>query len=300
MYVVLGASGNTGSVVARKLLAKGEKVRAVGRDASKLSALARLGADVDVADLNDFAALTNIFTGAKGAYLLIPPQIHAEDFIATADSISTSIADAVRDSGVSHVVVLSSIGAQHAERTGPIVTLHRLEEKLKQVPKLSALFLRPAYFMENFMMMIPLVEAMGFFAGGIRGDLKMPMIATRDIGDYAADRLAALDFTALSTHEMLGQRDVSHDEAAGAIGAAIGKPKLSYQQFPAFLVEQGIKQLGIPKKTASLMTEMHEAGNEGLLNPQEPRSEQNTTPTSIEAFAQEEFAPAYQAKAASA
>src|SRR6476646_95749 len=102
MYVVLGASGNTGSVVARKLLAKGEKVRAVGRDATKLSALARLGADVDVADLDDFAALTNIFTGAKGLYLMIPPQIHAEDFIAAADSISTSIANAVRDSGVSH------------------------------------------------------------------------------------------------------------------------------------------------------------------------------------------------------
>jgi uncharacterized protein YbjT (DUF2867 family) len=300
MYVVLGASGNTGSVVARKLLAKGEKVRAVGRDATKLSALARLGADVDVAELNDPAALINILTGAKGAYLLIPPQIHAEDFIAATDAISTSIADAVRDSGVAHVVVLSSIGAQHAERTGPIVTLHRLEEKLKQVPQLSALFLRPAYFMENFMMMIPLVLAMGFFAGGIRGDLKMPMIATRDIGDYAADRLAALDFTGFSTLEMLGQREVSHDEAASAIGAAIGKPKLSYQKFPAFLVEQGLKQLGIPKKTASLMTEMHEAGNDGLLIPQEPRSEQNTTPTSIEAFAQEEFAPAYQAKGATA
>ena len=300
MYVVLGASGNTGSVVARKLLAKGEKVRAVGRDATKLSALARLGADVDVADLDDPAALTNIFTGAQGVYLMIPPQIHAEDFIAAADSISTSIATAVRDSGVSHVAALSSIGAQHAERTGPIVVLHRLEEKLKQVPQLSALFLRPAYFMENFMMMIPLVQAMGFFAGGIRGDLKMPMIATRDIGDYAADRLAALDFTGFSTREMLGQRDVSHDEAARAIGAAIGKVKLSYQKFPSFLVEQGIKQLGTPKKTASLMTEMHEAGNEGLLNPQEPRSEQNTTATSIEAFAQEEFAPAYQAKAATA
>src|SRR5215470_10838820 len=300
MYVVLGASGNTGSVVARKLLAKGEKVRAGGRDASKLSALARLGADVDPVDLTDTPALTNTFAGAKGAYVLIPPQIHADDFIVAAEAISTSIAEAVRSSGVSHVVALSSIGAEHGERTGPIVTVHRLEEKLKQVLQLSALFLRPAYFMENFMMMIPLVQAMGFFAGGIRGDLKMPMIATRDIAEYAANRLAALDFTGFSTQEMLGQRDVSHDEAAAAIGAAIGKPKLSYQKFPAFLVEQGIKQLGVPKKTASLMTEMHEAGNEGLLNPQEPRSENNTTPTSIEAFAKEVFAPAYKAKAATA
>src|SRR5262249_5129527 len=158
MYVVLGASGNTGSVVARKLLEKGEKVRAVGRDASKLSALARLGADVDPVDLHDSAALTNALAGTKGAYVLIPPQIHAEDFVAAADSISTAIATAIKDSGVSHVVALSSIGAQHAEHTGPIVTLHRLEEKLRQVPQLSAVFLRPAYFMENFMMMIPLVH----------------------------------------------------------------------------------------------------------------------------------------------
>jgi len=125
MHVVLGASGNTGSVAARKLLENGEKVRAVGRDASKLSALARLGADVDAVDLNDQAALTGVFAGAKSAYVLIPPQIHAEDFIAAADSISSAIATAVKESGVSHVVALSSIGAQHAERTGPIVTLHR-------------------------------------------------------------------------------------------------------------------------------------------------------------------------------
>src|SRR5215470_785463 len=285
MYVVLGASGNTGSVVAQKLLEKGEKVRAVGRDAAKLTALARLGADIEPVNLNDSTALTNVFAGAKGAYLLIPPQIHADDFVAAADAISTSIADSVKDSGLSHVVVLSSIGAQHAERTGPIITLHRLEEKLKQVPQLSALFLRPAYFMENFMMMIPLVQAMGFFAGGIRGDLKMPMIATRDIAGYAATRLRARDFAGFTTRELLGARDVSHEEAAAAIGAAIDKPRLAYQKFPAFLVEQGVRQLGLPKKTASLMSEMQEAANSGLLNPEEPRSELNTTPTTLETFA---------------
>jgi len=121
MYVVLGASGNTGSVVARRLLERGERARAIGRDASKLSALARLGADVDPVNLNDTVSLTTAFTGAKGAYVLIPPQIHAEDFISAADVISTSIADAVKDSGVSHVVALSSIGAQHPELITPLL-----------------------------------------------------------------------------------------------------------------------------------------------------------------------------------
>ena len=39
MHAIIGASGNTGSVVARKLLAHGEKVRVIGRDAKRLESL---------------------------------------------------------------------------------------------------------------------------------------------------------------------------------------------------------------------------------------------------------------------
>ena len=45
MYVILGATGNTGSVVAEKLLAKREKVRAVGRNKERLATLAKRGAE---------------------------------------------------------------------------------------------------------------------------------------------------------------------------------------------------------------------------------------------------------------
>ena len=300
MYVVMGASGHTGAVVAQELLEAGEPVRAVARDRAKLARLAERGAELCAADAGDARAMTEALTGAWGAYLMIPPQVTAPDFLAAAGVISAAITEAVKASGLSHVVVLSSIGAEHPEKTGPIVALHEFENRLRQVPGLSALFLRPAFFLENFLMMIPLVEAMGFFAGGIRGDLKMPMIATRDIGGYAATRLRARDFSGFTTRELLGARDVSHEEAAAAIGAAIDKPRLAYQKFPAFLVEQGVRQLGLPKKTASLMSEMQEAANSGLLNPEEPRSELNTTPTTLETFAREVFAPAYRAKAASA
>ncbi len=39
MYVVLGSSGNTGSIIANFLLSKGEKVRVVGRERGACSAL---------------------------------------------------------------------------------------------------------------------------------------------------------------------------------------------------------------------------------------------------------------------
>ena len=61
-----------------------------------------------------------------------------------------------------------------------------------------------------------------------------------------------------------------------------------------------MKQMGIPGKTASLMSEMNDAANDGLLKPLEQRSEKNTTATTIEVWAQEVFLPAYNAKAADA
>jgi uncharacterized protein YbjT (DUF2867 family) len=298
MYVVLGATGNTGSVAAKKLLERGEKVRVVGRDAYKLRQIAEFGAESVTADANDVAALTKAFEGATAAYVLLPPRAKDPELLASGDKMSTAITEAIRAAGVSHVVLLSSIGAQHPNKTGPIQALHTFEEKLKQIPNLNALFLRPGPFMENFLLLIPLVHSMGFLAGGIDHDVKMPMIATQDIGVVTADALQKRDFSGITTRELHGPRDISQDEAAAAIGAAIGKPKLSYKHFPAFLIEQGMKQMGIPGKTASLMSEMNEAANDGRLKPLEPRSEKNTTPTAVEDWAREVFAPAYNAKAA--
>jgi len=300
MIVVLGATGHTGSVVAKKLLETGEKVRVVGRDAYKLAQLTRLGAESATADATDARAMVRAFAGVEAGYVLLPPRAKDPELLASGDAMSTAIADAIQASGLSHVVLLSSIGAQHERKTGPIQALHTFEEKLKQVTKLNALFLRPGPFMENFLMLIPLVQSMGFLAGGIDGDLKLPMIATRDIGQAAADALSKLDFSGFSTRELQGERDLSYKTAAAAIGAAIGKAKLSYKKFPAFLLEQGIKQMGIPGKTAGLLSEMNEAANEGRLRPLEPRSQRNTTATSIEVWAKEVFAPAYNAKAAGA
>ena len=73
MYAIIGASGNTGNVIAQKLLAHGEKVRAIGRDATRLAGLVQKGAEAFVAGVTDVEALTQAFRGAKAVYLMIPP-----------------------------------------------------------------------------------------------------------------------------------------------------------------------------------------------------------------------------------
>ena len=300
MYVVLGATGNTGTAAVKALIAKGEKVRAVGRDAAKITRMFGDGAEAFGADVTDAAALTGAFSGATAAYVMIPPQVNAPDFLEMSNRISDAITRAVKASGLTHVVLLSSIGAQHSAKTGPIVGLHRFEANLVTVPGLNLLALRPVFFMENFLMAIGLIQSMGFVGNGIKGDMKIPMIAASDIGRYAAEALVARDFTRMQVRELLGPREYSQDDAARILGAEIGKPKLSYQRFPSFMVEQALKQMGLPGKTAALMSEMNEAMNEGLLNPQEARSESNTTPTTLEVFAKDVFRPAYNAKSAKA
>jgi len=300
MIVVVGATGHTGKATAEALLAANKKIRVVGRDAKKLEPLVQKGADAFVGNVEDAASMTKAFECATAAYLVLPEDISQEDLRAHQERVSDSFAAAVANARVPYVVNLSSIGAQHAEKTGPIVGLHNQEQKLNRIAGLKVLHLRAAYFMENLLMSIPPLRSLGTLPGGLKSDAPMPWIATKDIGEYAATRLAALNFSGSSTQELHGQRDIAMKEAASIVGPSIGKPKLGYMQVPFMMLEPALVQMGMPKKTAALLIEMWKSANAGLIVPLEQRSAKNTTPTTIESFVTEVFAPAYLAKTAGA
>ena len=300
MIAIVGATGHTGRPAAEALLAKGEKIRVVGREAKKLEPLVQKGAEAFVGNVEDAASMSKAFAGATAVYLVLPEDISNQDLRAHQELVSDSFAAAVEQAHVPYVVNLSSIGAQHAEKTGPIVGLHNLEQKLNRIVGLNVLHLRAAYFMENLLMSIPPMRTMGILPGGLTSDTPMPWIATKDIGAYAATRLAARDFSGTSTQELHGQRDISMKEAAPIVGSSIGKPKLGYMQVPFMMLEPALVQIGMPKKTAALLVEMWKGANAGLIVPLEQRSAKNTTPTTLESFVTEVFAPAYASMAAKA
>jgi uncharacterized protein YbjT (DUF2867 family) len=300
MYVVLGATGHTGSVIATSLLLKGERVRVVGRDASRLDRFVRKGAEAFAANVSDAAALTKAFTGARAAYLMLPPNMTSPDYRADQERESDAIAKAAKESGLHYAVHLSSFGAQVPEGTGPIAGLHSSEQKLNAISGLNVLHLRAGYFMENNLAAMGMIHTLGIFGHALLPDLKLPLIATRDIGDYAARRLLSLDFSGKQTGELLGERDLPMNEATAILARGIGKPDLRYVQFPYEEVQQVLTQTDVPSKTAAQFIEMYKAINEGVVRAQEPRSPENTTPTSFEKFVQDVFAPAYHGKAATA
>ena len=300
MYTVFGATGNIGSVITRILLDKGEKVRVVGRNAGKLQKYVQRGAEAFAGNVSDEAAMTQALTGVRAAFLMIPPNMASPDYRAEQERVGDSIAAAVKKSALQYAVNLSSFGAQAPTGTGPISGLHGVERKLNAIDKLNVLHLRAGYFLENHLSAINMIQMMGMIGGALKADLLMPQIATRDIGAFAAERLLKLDFNAKQTRELLGQRDLSMNEVAAVIGRAIGKPDLRYVQFPYVQVEQFLLQMGTPAKTASYFIEMFHGINDGIVVATEPRTAENTTPTSIDTFVKEVFVPAYQGKAVSA
>ncbi len=295
-YVILGATGNTGSIIADTLLLKGKKVRVVGRDAGRLQHFVGKGAEAFTADLSDAAALTKAFREARAAYLLLPPITSREN----QERESEAIAKAVTESGLRYAVYLSSYGAHVPEGTGPVTGLHSAEQKLNAVGALNVLHLRAAYFMENNLAAIDMIRGMGVFGHALLPDLKLPMIATPDVGNYAAQRLLDLDFSGKQTRELLGERDLSMAEATTIIARGIGKPDVRYQQFPYDQVQQVLEQMGMSPKKAAVYIEMFQAINAGVLAAQEPRSPENSTPTAFEKFVQDVFVPAYHGQAQTA
>jgi len=285
MIVITGATGNIGGRIAEKLLSMNWKIRCIARKAEKLEALSAKGAEVAAVDLLNTPALIRAFTGARSVFSMIPPNYHAPDFRAYQNKVGESIATAIETAGVAHVVNLSSQGGHLPDGTGPIKGLHDQEVRLNHLEgNHHVLHLRPTYFMENLLAFVEMIHSSDMAGSAIDGDLKFPMIATRDIATFAVERLLNKDFTGITVKDLLGQRDLSMNEATRIIGEKIGRPDLKYVRFSyGDTLKTLTGTMGFSPDVAGLFVEMCRAINERLLST--PRTVENTTETSFEEFA---------------
>lgn len=262
LYAIAGVSGNTGKAAAEALLAAGEKVRVIVRDAAKGEAWKARGAEVAVADLGDATSLAAALRGVDGAYLLLPPRV-APGFRAYQAATGAAVVAAVEQARPKHVVFLSSIGAQHTTGTGPIAGLYPVEQGLRAVngrhAEVHVTFLRAGYFMEN------IAGSFGGLAHGVLPgfspvDLPIDMIATVDIGRTAAGLLRE-GGQGVQVVQLGGPARTAAD-AAAALTTLLGKP-IQAVAAPVEAVVPTLTGYGMPQDLAELYQEMITGFNGG-------------------------------------
>lgn len=262
MYVITGATGNTGSVTAQRLLSAGKSVRVVVRDAARASSLAKQGADVFVAELHDQVALEKAFAGAEGVYLMSPPDMRPQDFIAERKLLTQQIVDTLVRSKVKHVVLLSSIAAHRDAGTGPIMTVHHAELQLRATG-LPVTFVRAGYFAENWAGVLPVAKQEGVLPAFFPIELPVPTVAARDIGVVAAQAL--LD-GARGTRiiELSGPKDVSAHDVAASLTGLLGR-EVKATRAPLEAVVPTFTRAGMSENMAELYRELNEGMASGHI-----------------------------------
>jgi uncharacterized protein YbjT (DUF2867 family) len=281
MFVVVGATGHTGSAVAETLLNKKQAVRVVVRSADKGASWKAKGAEISVASLDDATALARAFEGAQGVYLLVPPNYSATAWLADQRARMDRAAEAVKKSAVAHVVFLSSVGGQIAEGTGPIRAARYGEQVLSAVAR-NLTILRPCYFMENWGSSIGMAKQQGILPTFIAPPAKIPMIATKDIGRVGAERLID-DGNGRQIIELAGPEEYSPEQTAAALGQLLGK-KVTTQQAPLNVVVPTFTSFGFSNEAAALFEEMYTSFSKGAIGYEYPEKLVRGTVTLQEAL----------------
>lgn len=262
MYVIAGVTGHTGKTVAETLIGKGQPVRVLVRKPEQGAAWKARGAEVAVGSLDDEAALTRAFAGAKGAYVLLPPDPVATEFLASRARMAEIIGRAVSAAKLPHVVLLSSIGAQLPSGTGPIVSVHRTEQVLAATGAATTA-VRAAYFVENFGAVLPAAKADGVLPSFMPAELAHDAVDTTDIGQVAAQAL--LDGPrGRRVIELSGPAEVSAQSVAATLTRILGRP-VKVVEAPLEALVPTFTSFGMSEYMAQLYREMTAAFIDGKV-----------------------------------
>ncbi len=287
---ITGATGNIGSVLADRLLRAGADITLLVRNADKAQHFAERGAKLAVGDLTDEAFVVSATRGASALFWLTPPNYAATDFRAYQNRLGDNAAAAIRTNNIPYVVHLSSFGAHLGHSAGPVNGLYDIEKKLDAVAA-NIVHLRPGFFMENLFGNLATIKSAGAIFGPISPTATFPVIATRDIGEIAAQILGNLDWSGRTVRELQGPRHLSWSEIAGTLSGTLGR-EVKFVPVTAEQAIESMKGMGLPEDISSQYVELYQGIDKGVLRCEQPLGPQTATTTTLEQFAADILKPA--------
>ena len=184
------------------MLAAGQVIRAIVRDAKKGEEWAALGCELALAEMEDASALTAAFAGATAVFILPPPQFDPAPGYPEAQAVINSIVKALTSAKPTKILCLSTIGAD-AVQDNLLSQRTMMEAALREL-RMPLTILRPAWFIDNAQRELVLArETFGLIHSFLQPmDKVFPMVAAKDVGRVAAD-LIQQDWTGIRVVELV-------------------------------------------------------------------------------------------------
>lgn len=264
--VVTGSLGHISKPLTAALVQKGHTVTVISSKPEKIKDIEAIGAAAAIGSVEDVAFLATTFKGADLVYTMIPPGNYFDpgfDVVATCDQLAGNYAEAVRQSGVQRLIHLSSIGAHLAEGTGLIRLHHRVEGILDKLSNVAITYMRPVGFYYNLYGFMQMIKSQGVIALNHGGEDMAIWVSPADIAEAIAEEVEAPSVGRKVRY--VASDELTCNETARILGAAIGKPDLTWNIISSEAMQNGYKAIGMPVPIAEGLTEMYAAIHSGLL-----------------------------------
>ena len=256
-FVITGSLGHISKPLTQELVKKGHSVAVISSKPEKQQDIEALGATAAIGTIEDVQFLAETFRGADAVYTMLPPPNFSDpkrDLMELCRTLTNNYAQAIRQAGVKRVVHLSSIGAHLTRGTGVILLHRQAEDILSGLPDVTITFMRPVGFYYNLYVFLGGIKATGTMASNYDAEDKIPWVSPLDIAAAIAEEIA----TPLNrqTVRYVASEELTCNEVASILGAAIGKPDLQWSLITDDQLQSSYEKFGMGKALAAGLVEM--------------------------------------------
>lgn len=236
--LVTGATGNIGAQVVQHLVERGVDVRALVRDPTKASFAA--GVEIVKGDFLDVDSLRTAFDDVSTLFLLnaVVPDEFTQALIAL---------NVARAAGIERIVYLSVIHPDIYVNVPHFAGKFGVERMIEQMG-MSATILRPAYFIQNDLMIKDAITGYGVYPMPV-GEKGLAMVDVRDIAEIAALELMRREQSAtplpLDRINLVGPDTLTGADIAAIWSEALARP-IHYAGEDTSVFEQNLRQFMPP------------------------------------------------------
>lgn len=265
---ITGSLGHISKPLTENLIRQGHEVTLISSNSDKKAEITTLGANPAIGSLEDLKFLTHAFTEADAVYTMIPPNNyfdHSLDLLAYYRRLGGNYARAIAQSGVKRVVNLSTIGAHLEQGSGILIGAHDIEHMLNDLsPEIAITHMRPTSFYYNLYGYLEMIKTEGLIAVNYGAEALIPWVSPTDIAAAITEEIS----TPLVGRKIryVASEELTGNEVARILGAAIEKPDLSWVIVSDEQTQQGFEAIGMNPNIAAGLVEMYASLHNGLLS----------------------------------